>query len=404
MENFRDIIIIGGGASGIAAAIKSAEKNSNKKITIIEKQSKLARKLLSTGNGRCNFTNVNADKNNYHGTFANYVENVFDKYPPKVIIDEFKRFGLMAKVESEGRVYPVSNHASAVVDVLLYKLESLNIEIKLDTKIISVKKDKNKFIVKTDKGEYVAEKVVISTGSKAAKKLGADGSGLDLLRNLGHTVNPLKPALCPIPVTNKKLATLKGIRATGKVTLISNGKTIKSESGEIQFTENSLSGICVFNLATFLKNNGKIIVSLLPKLDDNAVKNMINEHIKIFKDRPIEDLFTGIFQKKLAVYILKECIKDSLSRKISTLNSKETDKLAYTVNHWKFEVKQPTDFDKAQVVSGGVSGKEINPNTMESKIIKGLYICGEAIDIDGDCGGYNLQFAFASGFLAGENL
>ena len=157
-------------------------------------------------------------------------------------------------------------------------------------------------------------------------------------------------------------------------------------------------------MATFLKNNGNTIVSLLPKLDDNAVKNMINEHIKIFKDRPIEDLFTGIFQKKLAVYILKECIKDSLSRKISTLNSKETDKLAYTVNNWKFEVNQPTDFDKAQVVSGGVSGKEINPNTMESKIIKGLYICGEAIDIDGDCGGYNLQFAFASGFLAGENL
>ena len=129
MENFRDIIIIGGGASGIAAAIKSAEKNPNKKITIIEKQSKLARKLLSTGNGRCNFTNVNADKNNYHGTFANYVENVFSKYSPNVIINEFKRFGLMAKVESEGRVYPVSNHASAVVDVLLYKLESLNVEV-----------------------------------------------------------------------------------------------------------------------------------------------------------------------------------------------------------------------------------------------------------------------------------
>ncbi|MGN1139086.1 MAG: aminoacetone oxidase family FAD-binding enzyme, partial [Ruminococcus sp.] len=246
--------------------------------------------------------------------------------------------------------------------------------------------------------------VVISTGSKAAKKLGADASGLDLLRNLGHTVSKLSPALCPIPVVNKKLSALKGIRATGKVTLISNGNLIKSELGEIQFTENALSGICVFNLATFVKDADTILVSLLPELNDTEINELVKKHTVILKNRPIEDLFTGVFQKKLGIYIIKEAIGDSLSRKVSAINDNEINKIAYAVNRLSFKVKKPTDFDKAQVVKGGVLGKEINPNSMESRKYKGLYICGEAIDIDGDCGGYNLQFAFASGFLAGENL
>lgn len=404
MDKYRDILIIGGGASGIAAAIKAAGKNPDKKITIIEKQNRLLRKLLSTGNGRCNFTNINANKNNYHGSFAKFSENVFSVYPPNKVISELESYGLISKIESEGRVYPVSNHASAVVDTLLYKLESLNVEVQYETKVISIKKDNNKFLIKTDKGDYIANKVVISTGSKAAKKLGAEASGLDLLRNLGHTVSALSPALCPVPVVNKKLTALKGIRATGKVTLISNGNMIKSELGEIQFTENDLSGICVFNLATFVKDADTISVSLLPELNDTEVKEMVKKHTVILKNRPIEDLFTGVFQKKLGIYIIKEAIGDSLSREISTLNVNEINKLAYAVNHLTFKVKKPTDFDKAQVVKGGVLGNEIDPDSMESRKNKNLYICGEAIDIDGDCGGYNLQFAFASGFLAGDNL
>ncbi len=404
MNKYRDILIIGGGASGIASAIKAAEKNPDRKITIIEKQNRILRKLLSTGNGRCNFTNINANKKNYHGSFAKFTENVFSIYPPKRVISELESYGLISKIESEGRVYPVSNHASAVVDSLLYKLESLKVEVQCETKVFSIKKENNKFLVKTDNGNYIANKVVISTGSKAGKKLGADASGLDLLRNLGHTVSELSPALCPIPVVSKKLTALKGIRATGKVALIRNDNLIKSETGEIQFTENALSGICVFNLATFVKDADTVSVSLLPELNDTKVEEIVKEHTAIFKNRLIEDLFTGVFQKKLGIYIIKEAIGDPLSRKVSTLNNNEIKQIAYAVNHLTFKVKRPTDFDKAQVVKGGVLGKEINPNSMESKKIKGLYICGEAIDINGDCGGYNLQFAFASGFLAGENL
>lgn len=404
MDKYRDILIIGGGASGIAAAIKASEKNPDRKITIIEKQNRLLRKLLSTGNGRCNFTNINANKNNYHGSFAKFTENVFSIYPPKRVISELEGYGLISKIESEGRVYPVSNHASAVVDSLLYKLESLNVEVQCETKVTSIKKENNKFLVKTDKGDYIANKVVISTGSKAGKKLGADASGLDLLRNLGHSISALSPALCPIPVVNNKLTALKGIRATGKVALIRNDNLMKSEFGEIQFTENALSGICVFNLATYVKDADTILVSLLPELNYTGIEKMVKKHTVILNNRPIEDLFTGVFQKKLGIYITKEAIGDPLSRKISTLNYNEIKQIAYAVNHLTFKVKKPTDFDKAQVVKGGVLGKEIEPNSMESRKNKNLYICGEAIDIDGDCGGYNLQFALASGFLAGENL
>ncbi len=406
MKEYRDIVIIGGGASGIACAIKAAENNRYKKITILEKQSKIARKLLSTGNGRCNFTNINANRSNYHGSFAKYVDAVFEKYSPDRIIDNFKSYGLVSKVESEGRVYPYSNHASSVVDILRLQLDSLNIEIVCDCEVESVSKNKGNFQINTNVYTYFSKKVVFTSGSLAGNNLGGSMKGVQILQGLGHSYSHISPALCPIMVKSNVLLSIKGIRSTGKVALLCDDKVIKEEFGEIQFTEKALSGICIFNLATYIKekHNYLIKVSLLPDYSENQLKEMMKYRVNTLGNRRCEDFVTGLFHKKLGLALLKECNISPLSKPIKELTGKEIDKLTNIINNWIFTVTGLADFSKSQVVSGGIKGNEINPNTMESKIIPNLYICGEAIDIDGDCGGFNLQFAFASGFLAGENL
>lgn len=400
------MIVIGGGASGIICAIKAAEKHSNKKITIIEKQPKIGRKLLSTGNGRCNFTNINSTQSCYHGSFSSHIDFLLNRYSPKDIIEIFKSYGLISRIESDGRVYPYSNHASSLLDILRFRLESLGVEVVCDTAVRSVVKNKDNYQIKTDSKIFTSEKVVFSTGSKASKKLGGDASGIDILNNLGHKIVPLSPALCPIKVDCKYLPSLKGIRSKGKVTLICDGKIIREESGEIQFTQEALSGICVFNLATYINNvdNAVIRVSLMPEYSEDEIISMLFDRRKSLKKRQSSEFLVGIFHKSLASTILKESIENLTNKSVSDISDKEIRKLAYKINNLDFKVTGKLDFINAQVVSGGVVGDEIDFHTMESKINKNLFICGEAVDINGDCGGYNLQFAFSSGLLAGENL
>lgn len=405
MNEYRDAIIIGCGASGIACAIKAAANSKIKNITILEKQSKIGRKLLSTGNGRCNFTNINAKRSNYHGSFAKYVDVVFEKYSSKRIIEIFKSYGLVSKVESEGRVYPYSNHASSVVDILRLRLDSLDVDIVCDCEVKSVIKNKGIFQINTNGDTYFSKKVVFASGSSAGNNLGGSMKGINILKGLGHSYSHITPALCPIMVKSNVLLSIKGVRSTGKVALLCNDNIIKEEFGEIQFAEKALSGICIFNLATYIKGKYDYLikVSLLPGYSEKKLIEMMKFRVNILENRLCEDLYTGLFNKKLGLALLSEC-NIRPGKPIKYLTGKEINKLTSIINNWIFKVTGLADFSKAQVVSGGINGNEINPSTMESKLIPNLYICGEVIDIDGECGGYNLQFAFASGFLAGENL
>ena len=229
---------------------------------------------------------------------------------------------------------------------------------------------------------------------------------IKILQQLGHSITPLSPALCPIKVKSPLLPSLKGVRVEGKVSLYDNESLIKEEYGEIQFTDNSLSGICVFNLSSMLKKSRKpvITVDLLPYSDRKYIINILLKNKRLFNKLTIDNLFTGIFVKKLGMAVLKQAGVLPFSRQIDSITYKEIEAVADVIKGWRFEAQRSGGFDNAQVASGGVAGGEINPYSMESMIIKNLYICGEAIDIDGDCGGYNLQFAFASGIIAGENL
>lgn len=403
---YRDIIIVGGGASGMMCAIKAKENNPQKSVAILEKQGRIGRKLLSTGNGRCNLCNKQCSKSDFHGSFAECFDKFAENVPPKKIIDKFFSLGLLTKTEAEGRIYPISNHASSVLDVLRYRLEFLSIEIICETTVKNIKKIKGNFEIITDGKKFYCEKLVIATGSPASPKLGGTENGLNFLKTLGHNVCKFYPALSPIKVKSDILTSLKGLRVQGKVSLFDAKKLVREEKGEIQFAEKALSGICVFNLSTYLNKvkNPYLKVNLMPGFSKNLLKEILNKNKKIFSDRTLEDYFTGIFQKKLGIALFKTAEIYPLSRKVSSLEENEINKLTSIIRNWEFQAYKDNDFSKSQACAGGVIGKEINPLTMESKIVKNLYILGECVDIVGDCGGYNLYFAFASGIIAGENL
>lgn len=399
-----DIITVGAGAAGLAAAISAKRNNRDLKIAILEAQSKAGKKILVTGNGRCNLTNTNVSKEFYHGSFD--VSKTLNRFSAEKLINFFSTLGLVCDTETNGLVYPHSRQASAVLDVLLMEIKRLKIEIICDCKVELIRKKGGFFNIKTSNGEYTAKKIVMSCGGKAFPTAGGTGLGLDVIKNLGHKITPLFPALCPIQVKSDFMKSLKGIRAKAEVTLYDGEKALKSEIGEVQFTDNALSGICVFNLTTLLPKTKNPIISVNLTKDYSYIEllNLLYDRKKLFANEPIENYFTGLFHKNIGIALLKSVTDKPMTEICKRLSDKEIKALANLIQNWKFECKQCKDFSKAQVMLGGVNGSEVNNYTFESKIVKNLFICGEALDICGDCGGFNLHFAFASGIITGENL
>lgn len=401
----KDVIIIGGGASGLMCAITAKQNNKNISVAIIEKNDRVGKKLLSTGNGRCNLTNKTISTDNYCGSFKKQINYILSKYNTNKLLEKFSDLGLMTFCDNEGRYYPVCKQASAVLDVLRLACDRLGVEIFCKENIKSIKKSNNKFTIKTDNTDFISDKLVIANGSKAAPKLGGNSSSADYIKNFGHSFAPFSPALCPVKVKSDILKSLKGLRATGKASLFDkNNKLIKAEQGEIQFTESALSGICIFNLSLYTKKDFRICVDLLPDYSFDGVMDIILKNLELFSNNEIDSLLIGIFQKRITQAILKMSNIKDFSRNCMTLSQNEIKAIAHTIKNMSFTVIENCSFEQAQSTLGGVKGNEIDEKTMQSKICKNLYICGELIDICGDCGGYNLHFAFSSGIIAGENL
>lgn len=404
-SNNYDAVIIGGGASGLMCAIAAKQKNKNISVAIIEKNDRVGKKLLSTGNGRCNLTHKDITAENFCGSFKTQCKAVFEKYDTDKLLEIFKNLGLLHFCDNEGRYYPLCKQASAVLDVLRFACDRLNVKIFCSENIRSIRKNGNNFSVKTDENEFVSKKLVIANGSKAAPKLGGNSSSADYLKNFGHFFVPFSPALCPVKVKSDVIKSLKGIRATAKAVLFDkNVKFVKEEVGEVQFSDNSLSGICIFNLSLYTKKDFLICLDLLPDISDRELKSLIYNNKKLFSDLTIDNLLTGILQKRLGQAVLKESKVTDFSRKCSTISDSEIENIVRIIKNMRFPVIENCGFEQAQCALGGVSGREIDETTMQSKIMQNLYICGEAIDLCGECGGYNLHFAFASGLTAGENL
>ncbi|MBE6737146.1 MAG: aminoacetone oxidase family FAD-binding enzyme [Ruminococcaceae bacterium] len=400
-----DVLIIGGGASGLFCATMLKKNNPTVSVAIIEKQKTVGKKLLATGNGRCNLTNLNASMNAYHGTFKKHIDDLLAEFSPQKLINIFKELGLLTTIDSEGRVYPLSKHSSSVLDILSLACKTYNVQIFTEAFVSKIIKN-SIFSVITNDCEITCERLIISTGSKATPETGADDTMLSILQSLGHTATNLSPALCPVPVNSKVLFNLKGIRVNGKASILSEGIVLKSESGEIQFTDKALSGICLFNLSRIANttDSAYISIDLLPEMTKDDVFGILQINKTRLSDASsAEELLCGIFQKKLSsTLLLSAGIKKDTALK--HIGNKEINNLASIIKDWCFEVKKSDDFTRAQVVAGGIIADEINHNTMESKKIKNMYLIGEIIDCDGDCGGFNLHFAFATAYRAAKSI
>ncbi|MBQ3265884.1 MAG: aminoacetone oxidase family FAD-binding enzyme [Ruminococcus sp.] len=397
-------VIIGGGAAGLLCAIRAAERHPDKTIVILEKADRVGKKLLVTGNGRCNLTHIGADAESYHGEGSEQLINIlFKKYSTENVLRCFHKLGLLTHADSEGRVYPLSNQASSVLDVLRRRIAKLSIEERCSTEIKSVQKTADGYEIVAADMRIAAKKLVIASGGRA-DYAGRESGSRELLRSLGLSMSPLSPSLSPVTVKNDLLRSLKGIRAQAQVSLVKNGKIVKSERGEVQFAENALSGICVFNLSREANRGGfEIHLDLLPDFTNEQIISEITARIADDPDAPAGEIFTGMFHKNIGLALLKTSgIRPSAL--CNDISEKEIKTLCRHISDWRFVCEENRDFKKAQVTAGGVRLSEIDPHTFESKRHKGLYIVGEALDVDGDCGGYNLQFAFASGLCAGDNL
>lgn len=405
MNKHFDVAVIGGGAGGLFFTALYSRLHKKHKIAVIEKNQRVGKKLLVTGNGRCNLTNLNIYPHNYHGTFACNASDILDACPPEMLLDIFKELGLITRADECGRIYPKSNQASSVLDVLRYNCERDNVTFFCEKKAVKIEKINDIFTVYTDKGILTCNKLLIASGGAAAPKAGGDKSGYELLKSLGHTIIKPSPALCPVGVKSDLLRGLKGIRVQGEVALILDDKKTASESGEIQFAENALSGICVFNLSQYIEKDRKykLRLSLMPEENFGEIISILKNNKEIFSNLDAENLMTGIFHKRVALALMKTS-GISLNKKVSEINEREIKTLAGLINAFDFEVSGTGDFGNAQVTKGGVKGNEVTASTMESKKTKGLYVIGEALDCNGDCGGFNLHFAFATAYIAANGI
>ena len=309
--------------------------------------------------------------------------------------------GLVTYADEFGRVYPKCNQSSAVLDTLRNNLRLNDIDEFTDRKVIDIAVEEN-FKVVTNSGEFFSKRIIIACGGRSSPNLGSDGSMFEVIERLGHSFTEISPALCPINVKSDIIKSLKGVRAKGKVSVVNKGKVINSDLGEIQFTENSISGICAFNLSGL--NYDTVRVSLLPDMSKNEIINMLKKRREMLKDLTVDNFLLSIFNSKLSVVLLKKSNINSFNRRCADISNKEIEELAHNINNLDFKATGKNDFGRSQVTKGGIPANEINIETMESLYIPNLYFCGEVLDIDGICGGYNLQFAFASGIKAGQTL
>lgn len=395
----KKVVIIGGGASGLVAAIYAAKEGNE--VTILERNNSVGKKILITGNGRCNYFNENQSLSHYHSSDIQELKKILTIHNLSEVLGFFDEIGIVPKIKND-YYYPNSNQAVSIKEALLLECELSKVKIKTDYLVTKIIKKDNKFIIND---EITADKVIIAAGSKAAPKTGSDGIGYTLAKKLNHTIIKPLPALVQL-ISNDSTKDWNGIRCDVNVTLIENGKEINEETGEIQLTDYGVSGICVFNLSGYiakgLDQNKKeeILINFLPEIKDFTT--FMNERNNKVKGRNISRLFDGLLNYKLADVLIKKS-KINKESYWNDLTPKEKETLKQNITKFKLNITGTNSFDKAQVCSGGIPLTEINPLTMESLKTKDLYFAGEILDVNGDCGGYNLTFAWATGMLAGKD-
>ena len=396
------IAIIGGGASGMAAALAAAE-NENNQVILLERQARVGRKLQATGNGRCNLSNIHACTGGYHGSDPAFVQPAISAFSPEDTQCWFQKLGLFMVTEESGRVYPYSNQANSVVDVLRLSLDKDNITLRTGYEVTKIQKTPEGFRITNGEETLQCDRVIVACGGLAGSKLGGTMSGYKLLAKLGHRSTRLRPSLVQIKSSWPELPSLKGIRANCHVEILHNGKHYAQSTGELQLTEFGISGPVVFEISRDVcaaPGQWTARLDFLPHVPAEELY-MALQHRRN-GSLPVEELLTGILHNRLGRVLTKTAgIKGK--QLASQLSDGELQAVVDTAKGLEITLTEPLGMDSAQVTAGGVLTEGFDPHTMESKLVPGLYACGEVLDIDGDCGGYNLQWAWSSGRCAGLN-
>ncbi|MTI79404.1 MAG: NAD(P)/FAD-dependent oxidoreductase [Firmicutes bacterium] len=402
------VIIVGGGASGLMAGL--AARSNGAEVTILERMPRVGKKILATGNGRCNFSNVNLSIENYHGKNPRFAQGALNSFNVQQTIDYFEYLGIAHKVEERGKVYPMSDQAASVLDVLRYELEKLGVVETTGAEVVGIEKKNNCFFVHTsDNKHYQADRVIIAAGGKSYPNLGSNGSGFDLAKKLGHRIVEPFQALVQVKLAEEFYKQIKGIKFIGTVEVLSGNNVKDKATGEILFTEYGISGPPVLDVSRVVNqliHQGKEVWLKLLLLKDMTEGQLDELLIYRFQTQPQKSLifnFVGLLNKQLTPVILKEAGIKDIKKPAGNVTTDERKKIVSILHNWCLKVTETRGWKSAQVTAGGVEVKDINPKTMESKLNPGLYFAGEVMDIDGDCGGFNLQWAWSSGYTAGEN-
>ena len=397
------IIIIGAGASGMMAALTAAEVP-DRKVILLERQQRAGRKLLATGNGRCNLTNTGATIENYHGESRDFAAPALDAFPPQAVLDFFHDLGLVTVEEYGGRIYPLSDSANSVLDVLRFHLEAKGVELKAAEPAREVKREKQGFTIVTDSERLHADKLIIACGGAAGAKLGGVSDGYELLKMMGHKRTALYPSLVQLVTAPEYPRALKGVRADCALRLYAGENLLAESKGELQFIETGVSGPAVFDLSRSAATGGKgltLSADFLRDYDEASLLAFLKQRRASLPDLPAGDMLTGVVHNRLGKMLIKYTGLNATAS-LRELDDRVLGKLVGTCKDFRLPVQGTEGFDKAQVTAGGVKTSGFNPETLESWFVPGLFACGEVLDIDGDCGGYNLQWAWASGRLAGR--
>ncbi len=396
------VVIIGGGASGLMAALTAAEDKNNH-VILLERQQRIGRKLLATGNGRCNLTNTGAATENYHGEDPAFARPALEAFTPADTLRFFHGLGLLTVTEYGGRVYPLSNSANSVLDVLRLALDRAGVEQRTACPARELRREKEGFTVVTDAGSLRADKLIVACGGAAGGKLGGVTDGYELLKTLGHKRTGLYPALVPVHTAAEYPRALKGVRVQGALRLTGGGAALAESRGEIQFTETGVSGPAVFDISRAASTGGeglRLHMDLLPQ-DEKEVFALLRKRREEYPELDAAELFTGMLHNRLGRMLVKYAGIPA-GQPLGGLDDAALGRLAAAAKDFSLDVTGTGGLDNAQVTAGGIRTAGVNPETLESWFVPGLFLCGEVLDVDGDCGGYNLQWAWASGRLAGR--
>ncbi len=402
-----NVAIIGGGAAGLAAAIRLKQLKNDVSVAVVEQLPRVGKKLITTGNGRCNITNKNIEISRYHSENPDFCSLALEKYNLDFTAEFFENLGIVFTFDEQGRGYPYSLQASSVVDALRFGAENAGVQIFAETKVQGIEVVKNGFALKTDKEGISADVLLLAAGLlSGGKKIGSDGSVIRILKDMGYKTVRMTPAIVQIKTEPQTVRQLKGIKVNANASVLSGGKTLRRDYGEVLFCDYGLSGPPVLQLSRVVERIGgkcEIALDLMPEYSFEQLNSMLLARAKALNYRTNDEFLTGLLNKRLGQVILKNCGL-SLADSVAKTTRAQIKQITATIKDFRFKATGTTGFENSQVTAGGLDTGMFNSQTLMSKKHSGLFAAGEILDVDGDCGGFNLQWAWSSAFCAAESI